>query len=154
MRNEDIKSLYSVHGKIFETYKEAENYKKSLLDRNLSKIENELKELDTKDILSLDLFNNKELYSYEIEDFYFDFGFRIILDNYNEDNNELVVTVNKRDSDDDFRSSFNNLTFKNTKELVDYIYLVHNEFEEIDTKIEQLSDDLKEIGNKYLKNKK
>ena len=59
MRNEDIKSLYSVNGKIFETYKEAEIYKKSLLDRNLSKIENELKELDTKDILSLDLFNNK-----------------------------------------------------------------------------------------------
>jgi hypothetical protein len=154
MRNEDIKSLYSVHGKIFETYKEAENYKKSLLDRNLSKIENELKELDTKDILSLDLFNNKELYSYELEDFYFDFGFRIILDNYNEDNNELVVTVNKRDSDDDFRSSYNNLTFKSTKELVDYIYLVHNEFEGIDNKIEQISDDLKEIGNKYLKNKK
>lgn len=154
MRNEDIKSLYSVHGKIFETYKEAENYKKSLLDRNLSKIENELKELDTKDILSLDLFNNKELYSYELEDFYFDFRFRIILDNYNEDNNELVVTVNKRDSDDDFRSSYNNLTFKSTKELVDYIYLVHNEFEGIDNKIEQISDDLKEIGNKYLKNKK
>lgn len=154
MRNEDIKSLYSVNGKIFETYKEAENYKKSLLDRNLSKIENELKELDTKDILNLNLFNNKELYSYELEDFYFDFGFRIILDNYNENNNELVVTVNKRDSDDDFRSSYNNLTFKDTKELVDYIYLVHNEFEEIDNKIEQLSDDLKEIGNKYLKNKK
>ena len=154
MRNEDIKSLYSVHGKIFESYKEAENYKKSLLDRNLSKIENELKELDTKDILSLDLFNNKELYSYELEDFYFDFGFRIILDNYNEDNNELVITVNKRDSDDDFRFSYNNLTFKSTKELVDYIYLVHNEFEGIDNKIEQISDDLKEIGNKYLKNKK
>jgi hypothetical protein len=152
MRNEDIKSLYSVNGKIFETYKEAENYKKSLLDRNLFKIENELKELDTKDILNLNLFNNKELYSYEID--YFDLWFRVILDNYNEDNNELVVTVNKRDSDDDFRSSFNNLTFKNTKELVDYIYLVHNEFEEIDNKIEQLSDDLKEIGNKYLKNKK
>lgn len=152
MRNEDIKSLYSVNGKIFETYKEAENYKKSLLDRNLFKIENELKELDTKDILNLNLFNNKELYSYEID--YFDFWFRVILDNYNEDNNELVVTVNKRDSDDDFRSSFNSLTFKNTKELVDYIYLVHNEFEEIDNKIEQLSDDLKEIGNKYLKNKK
>ena len=152
MRNEDIKSLYSVNGKIFETYKEAENYKKSLLDRNLFKIENELKELDTKDILNLNLFNNKELYSYEID--YFDFWFRVILDNYNEDNNELVVTVNKRDSDDDFRSSFNNLTFKNTKELVDYIYLVHNEFEEIDNKIEQLSEDLKEIGNKYLKNKK
>lgn len=154
MRNEDIKSLYSVKGKIFETYKEAENYKKSLLDRNLSKIENELKELDIKDILSLDLFNNKELYSYELEDFYFDFGFRIILDNYNEDNNELVVIVNKRDSDDDFRSSYNNLTFKSTKELVDYIYFVHNEFEGIDNKIEQISDDLKEIGNKYLKNKK
>ena len=123
------------------------------MDRNLSKIENELKELDTKDILSLDLFNNKELYSYELEDFYFNFGFRIILDNYNEDNNELVVTVNKRDSDDDFRSGYNNLTFKSTKELVDYIYLVHNEFEGIDNKIEQISDDLKEIGNKYLKNK-
>ena len=154
MRNEDIKSLYSVNGKIFETYKEAEIYKKSLLDRNLSKIENELKKLDTKNILNLDLFNNKQLYCYEIEDFYFNFGFRIILDNYNEDNNELVVTVNKRDSDDDFRSSLNNLVFENTKELVDYIYLVNNKFEGIDNKIEQISDDLKEIGNKYLKNKK
>lgn len=154
MRNEDIKSLYSVNGKIFETYKEAEIYKKSLLDRNLSKIENELKKLDTKNILNLDLFNNKQLYCYEIEDFYFNFGFRIILDNYNEDNNELVVTVNKRDSDDDFRSSLNNLVFENTKELVDYIYLVNNKFEEIDNKIEQLSDDLKEVGNRYLKNKK
>lgn len=154
MRNEDIKSLYSVNGKIFETYKEAEIYKKSLLDRNLSKIENELRKLDKKKILRLDLFNNKELYSYEIEDFYFNFGFRIFLYNYNEDNNELVVTVNKRDSDDDFRSSFNNLVFKNTKELMDYIYLIHNKFEDIDNKIDQISDELKEIGNKYLKNKK
>lgn len=154
MRNEDIKSLYSVNGKIFETYKEAEIYKKSLLDRNLSKIENELKKLDTKNILNLDLFNNKQLYCYEIEDFYFNFGFRIILDNYNEDNNELVVTINKRDSDDDFRSSLNNLVFENTKELIDYIYLVHDKFEDIDNKIEQISDELKETGNKYLKNKK
>ena len=153
MRNEDIKSLYSVNGKIFETYKEAEIYKKSLLDRNLSKIENELKKLDTKNILNLDLFNNKQ-YCYEIEDFYFNFGFRIILDNYNEDNNELVVTINKRDSDDDFRSSLNNLVFENTKELIDYIYLVHDKFEDIDNKIEQISDELKETGNKYLKNKK